>query len=380
MSLFPASYTPISVDAHCTDAVDNAYYSYEDHQLCMGYTTVNSKKIWAADDQDVTIHEFGHSLNHTFSTTDIITSTPDLGAIDEGFADLWAYRQSLDNKVSVWFGRAIYASRNQSVTSLRNLATVTNYPIDIADEVHDDASFLSGAIYQIEKDSAVSTLNKTKLEKRILEDLQFGHGLQDAIVALQDEAADIGVPINTVTAALSARGLYRNDDVNQVGLNVSKPAYPIDTYKYSFMQNGNCNGALDAGETIVVYPNLENTGSIKGGIALELSSATANVSVLAGGDYGFMYRLRANNSFRLGELSILDKTDPDDLDIYWPRLLAPSFVVKAEANATGTATFNLKISTMNTISGVANTKTVSFTLPIGSVGPTANCTSTAVLP
>ncbi|RYZ73529.1 MAG: hypothetical protein EOP05_09985, partial [Proteobacteria bacterium] len=36
MSLFPASYTPISVDAHCTDAVDNAYYSYEDHQLCMG--------------------------------------------------------------------------------------------------------------------------------------------------------------------------------------------------------------------------------------------------------------------------------------------------------------------------------------------------------
>lgn len=382
MGMFPASYTPIKVDAHCvnTDSKNNAYYSFTDHQLCMGYTDLNSKRIWAADDQDVTVHEFGHSLNHTFSTTDIITSTPDLGAIDEGFADLWAYRQSLDPKVSVWFGRAIYAYYNQSMASLRDLSVVTNYPAGLVDEVHDDSSFISGAVYQIENDASVSTLNKTKLEKRMLEDLQFGHGLQDAIVSLQDEAADLGIDPTIVSSALSTRGLLRNDDVNQVQLNATKPAFPIDTYKYTFMENGNCNGALDAGETLLLYPNLENTGAIKGGIALELSTATPNVSVLAGGDYGFVNRIKANTSFQTGELTPLNKNDATQLATYYDRMLAPSFVIKADAGATGTATFNLKISTMNTIGGVANTRIVSFTLPIGSVGPTANCTNTAVLP
>lgn len=373
MSMFPSTFTPLKVDAHCDDAEDNAYYDYENHQLCLGYTDVNTTTtLWAADDLDVTVHEFGHALNHHFATTEVITSTPDLGAVDEGFADLWAYRQTLDPKVSVWFGRALY---NNARASLRNLSTVTNYPSAYIDEVHADASFLSGAVYQVEKDANLSTEGKTKLEKRLLESLQYGHGMQDAIVALQDEAADLGINSSTVSSALSARGLLRNDAVAEVQLNSSKPIYVVDNHVFAYQENGNCNGALDSGERVFLFPNIENTGTIKGGVAMELTSQTSGVTVATGGDFGFAYRLKANSTFA-SELSGMDKEETD----YLYRMIAPSFAIAVGSGVSGTANFTLKISTMNTVTGTPNTKNVTFSLPIGSVANSSSCTSLTVMP
>ena len=369
MSMFPSSFTLLDVDAHCSDAVDNAYYSYEDNVLCLGYTDYSSKRLWAADDQDVTVHEFGHALNHKFASSEIITSTPDLGGIDEGFADLWAYRQSLDPKISVWYGRALY---NNGSPSLRNLSTVTSYPTDYADEVHDDASFISGAVYQVEKDANLSTEGKTRLEKRLLESLQYGHGMQDAIVALQDEAVDLGISLSAVNAALSARGLYRNDAVSEIQLNTTKPVYVVDNHVFNYQVGGNCNGALDQNESVFLFPNLENTGSIKGGVTVELTSSTAGVTVATGGDVGFVYRLKANSNYA-SEMASLDKTKTP----YLYKLLYPSFAVNVASGTTGTANFSMKITSMNTISGTPNTKTVSFSLPIGSVATATSCTTTA---
>jgi hypothetical protein len=389
MSMFPSSYNPISVDAHCTDAQNNAYYSFDDHALCLGYSTVSGKKIWAADDKDVTVHEFGHSLNHTFSTTEIITSTPDLGALDEGFADLWAFRQQKDERISVWFGRAIYAAAGVSTagwSGLRNLQEVKSYPTDYVDEVHDDSLFYSGAVHAVETSANLSLQQMTRLEKRLLESLQYGHGMQDAILSLKDEAADLGISATVVNQALSARGLLRKDAASDVQLNTTQPVYFIDNHvldgAISTIPNsgGNCNSALDNGEVILLYPNLENAGTnYKGGIATELVSNSANVTVLSGGDHGFYYRLKPSTNFRAGELASLNHSTPGSAayNTYLGRVLPPSFVVRA--TAAGAASLTMKITMMDTITGVPETKNLPISFTVGSVATNTSC-STDVWP
>ena len=80
----------IRIDAHC-NVSQNAYFSPSERKLCLGYVNLPGyRRVWAADDADVIIHESGHAVNHGLASSSIMNSTGEAGAIDESVADYWA--------------------------------------------------------------------------------------------------------------------------------------------------------------------------------------------------------------------------------------------------------------------------------------------------
>ena len=377
-SLFPsASYSPISVKSHCNQA-SNAYFDPSARLLCLGYVMTGGTKVWAADDTDVVTHEFGHSLNHLYSTDEILGSTFEMGAMDEGFADLWAYRNSSDPRVSIWFGRAITSPNGSGTFSgLRDLDSVKNYPADIAPEVHDDSLFVSTVIKAFGVNAGMNSTSLARFEKHLLESLQMGHGFTDVIQIMQDEAAANGVSPSVLTTALNDRGLYRKDLATDIALDITKPVYIVDNHADpTNLVGGNCNGTLDSGETVLLFPNVTNIGTAKGGVSINLVSNTAGVTVLSGSDDGFLYRIPAASSYLAGEMGGLTPRTASGTD-YWSRLLQGAFYVHANSSFTGAASFTLNIKTMNTIDTTAQTRAIPFTLTVGSVATLTSCGAAA---
>lgn len=380
-SLFPANYPILKINTHCTEsgAANNAFYSFDEHRMCLGYSDLQSgKRVWSAQDSDVVVHEFGHSLNHKFSTSEIMTSTSDNGAMDEGFADLWAYRQYQSPYIASWFGRSLYLSAYgyapSPFTGLRNLDSVKSYPSAVAYEVHDDSLFLSGAVKEIEKNSGMSVGTMARFEKRLVESIQYGGGLVDVIRAVQDNAASFGVASPTVSAALNSRGLLRKDLASEVVLDSTRPAYVIDNHKYtSYQVGGNCNSSLDAGETVLLMPNIRNTGAVKGSVQVSVTSSTAGVQIVTGGEVGSFARLPANATFVASDLAAKTKGSAD----YLNRFLPGVFVVKIPSGASGNAHFDITIKTMNTLDTAAQTVARSLDLPIGAVATMSSSCGTS---
>ncbi len=377
-SLFPgASYAPITVKSHCSHA-GNAYFDPAARLLCMGYVSIGGTKVWAADDTDVLTHEFGHSLNHLYSTDAILGSTYETGAMDEAFADLWAYRNSGDPRMSVWFGRAITDPGGSGAYSgLRNLDSIKHYPTDLVPEVHDDSLFISTVVKNFEVSAGMNASTLARFEKHLLESLQLGHGFTDVIQILQDEAATYSVSPSVVANSLNDRGLYRKDLASDLSLDATNPFYVVDSHGNTANQvGGNCNGNLDAGETVIFFPNVRNSGPAKGGVTMNLVSNTAGVSVLSGGDYGFLYRIPASTTYLAGEMGGLT---PRSLATggYSARLVQGAFYLHAEAAFTGEASLTLNIKTMNTIDSVTQTRAIPISLTVGSVPTATSCTPNA---
>lgn len=382
LSLFPGgSYSPIQVKAHCNQA-DNAYFDTDARQLCLGYSTISGKKVWAADDTDVITHEFGHSLNHLYAPDPILYSTTELGALDEGFADLWAYRNSGDPRVSIWFGRAIISpSGSGSFSGLRNLDDVKSYPGDVDAEVHDDSLFVSPIVKAVESTGALTSTQKATLEKHLLESLQLGHGFTDVLDILQDEAANYGVTTSQVNSLMSARGLYRKDLISEVALDGTKPYYVIDNHDDTNLVGGNCNGTLDSGERVIFFPNVRNSGGTsKGGITMTLTSNTTGVTVLNGGDYAFLYRIPASTTYAAGEMSgATSAQKTSSSSDYKAKLVQGAFYIQASSTFSGSASLTLNVKTMNTIDGTAQTSAIPITLTVGTTATATSCTSAAGL-
>jgi hypothetical protein len=379
LSLFPGgSYTAIKIKAHCNKS-NNAYFDIDARQLCLGYSTVSGKKVWAADDADVVTHEFGHSLNHLYAPDPILFSSSDLGALDEAFADLWAYRNSGDPRVSLWFGRAILSpSGTGSFSGLRNLNTVLTYPSALVYEVHDDSLFLSSVIKAVETQGQLNSTQAATLEKHLLESLQAGHGFSDVISVLQTEATNYGVTLAQVNSLLSARGLYRKDPASDISLDSTKPVYIVDNHANTNLTTGNCNGTLDSGERAILFPNLKNSGALKGAISMTLVSNTAGVTVPSGGQYAFMYRIPSASSFYTGEMSRYSATDKaDSTSDYRSTLSEASFYVQASGTFTGVASLTLNVKTMNTIDGSVQTVSLPISITVGSTATATSCSTSA---
>ncbi len=377
-SLFPGgSYAAITVNAHCNKS-NNAYFDTSTRELCLGFSSISGKRVWAADDADVITHEFGHSLNHLYSPDPILFSSAEMGALDEGFADLWAYRASGDAKVSAWFGRAILSPTGSgSFDGLRNLDAVISYPGSAAYEVHDDSLFMSSVLKAVQSQGQMNPSQMAAMQKRLLESLQLGHGFSDVISILQTDAASYGVTTAQVNTLLSARGLYRKDLVTEISLDSTKPYYLIDNHGNTNLTTGNCNGILDSGERAMLFPNLRNSGAIKGSVTMTLASNTSGVRVLSGGDYAFMYRLPASNTYLATEMSATAGQKATATSDYRSKLSEASFYVQADAGFSGPASLTLTLRSMNTVDGAVQTTTLPVSLTVGSTATAGSCSTSA---
>jgi hypothetical protein len=295
-----------------------------------------------------------------------MSSTMDMGALDEGLADFWAYSQNGNPYIGQWYGSAIYeasGTRIRPFMGLRNLSGAVNFPAGRTGEKHLDSPVISTVFKGLE-DKGIAKNTLQVLGVRVLEDMQILSTFSEALNAVKTEGAALGIPAATIEQVLNDRKLLRKDDVNQLSMVAAKPVYVIDAHDIpGFQENGNCDGALDVGESAVLYVNLENTGVALGTVQARLTAAApaAQIEVLAGAQEGTYTHFLANTSYAAMMFGIKgDQT-------YLTALLYAAFAVKVKAGTpAGTYDFNLQLNGMDTVDATPITKTIPFTLAVGS--------------
>jgi hypothetical protein len=370
-----ASFGLVNINAHC-NVENNAFYSPSSKRVCLGYALISDKIIWAADDADVVIHEVGHAINHNLASTSIMSSSGEASALDEAVADYWALTLLNDGQLSEWFLGALGSSYVRDATQNQL------YPQSMVYQIHEDSRVITQTLWSLRGTLGSATTNA--LVKRSMQLLPASTRFKDFYQAFYDASgpAFVNLPSGqraAIVSAFTAKGLHRVDSA--AGLQVAaggagiKDVYVIDDYSTPAQANGNCNGALDVGETALVLVNLENkSGSRMGMGEVILGAVPAGIQVPSGGNFGEFFRLNATSDF----VSSLPPAGANrDEAVYWA-----SFLLRA--TSTGGKNLSLVFTPMFADpTGAASPNpdvTVSFSLNVGSAGPSANCTDASLWP
>jgi hypothetical protein len=297
-----SSFSPISIDANCANATNNAYYLTSSRQVCLGFNNRSGgRRVWASDDSDVIIHELGHGVNRFLAASGAMDNTHEAGAIDEALADYWALTVNNDAELSEWFLGAISGSAVRDANQTSNV-----YPASVEFQRHNDSRILSQALWDLRKNTNLGTSATDNLVRRALQIMPSTSRLGNFYGALYDAATLNGLSAGQrtmIVTAFTAKGIHRRDVASgNLQLSVrpgSSSVYVIDDHTYSFQNGGNCNGALDVGETALVLVNLQNTsGSSFGNGIAQLGALPAGISVESGGDIAEYFRINPSVDFR----------------------------------------------------------------------------------
>jgi hypothetical protein len=372
----PTTAPLVHLNAHCQNgasSTNNAYFDPQTMQVCLGSATIPGGFVaWGSYDSDVAVHEFGHSVNHATSTTDILSSSADLGALDEGLADTWAYLHNGNSSIADWYGLAIYKALGISTTNfkgLRDLTLVPSYPNYLDGERHDDSIAYSTVIYELNKKGA-SIPNLHKLSIRVLSDLQSGDDFDNIASYMIKESSASGVDTTALTTALQARGLYRKDDVSQVTLAASDVAI-IDNHAFSSAQvGGNCNKQLDVGETAIVVLNLGSPAASLGAVKVRLSSAAGSgITVSSGANTANYFRINSGSKFFNG---LPTNTQLRHLDTIYA-----AFLVRGDT--AGSHALNVSLTGFDSMDTTPSTKQITVNITVGTAATMTTACSSASL-
>lgn len=367
----------VAIDAHC-NVSNNAYYSPTSKKLCFGYSTVSgSKKVWAADDGDVVVHETGHTINHTLASTSIMNSTGEAGAIDESLADYWALTVMNDPELSEWFLGSVSSSL------IRDATQVFFYPDSMVYEVHDDSRVLTQVLWDLRKPANLGKTTTDALVKRALQLLPATTRFKDFYQAIYDASGPTFLGLSNAQRSLivskfTARGLHRADSATGLRLSTNgsnKQIYVIDDHELSFQSGGNCNGALDVGETVLVLVNLENPSPGKMGMGVAtINSAPSGITIPSGGNIGEYYKFNGSSDF-VSSLPISGSNRDD-------ATLMAGFLFTATSS--GVKNFTLSYVPMYSdptgVMAAGSSVNVNFSLTVGSVATKTSCTDSTLWP
>ncbi len=171
--------------------VDNSYYNgaKKDDLLKFGKGGVDD-----AEDAEVILHEYGHAIQD--SQVPGFGTTPDAGAIGEGFGDYWAQAVSThyaptpdESCIADWDSISYTAG---PVHCLRRTDGTKNYPSAVIGEVHADGEIWSSALNGVR-----TALGATRADTAIVK-AQFGF------------AVDTTMPAAAATTIATVRALYGN--------------------------------------------------------------------------------------------------------------------------------------------------------------------------
>ena len=169
--------------------VDNSYYNgaKKDDLLKFGKGGVDD-----AEDAEVILHEYGHAIQD--SQVPGFGSTPDAGAIGEGFGDYWAqavstrYASTPDESCIADWDSISYTAG--PVHCLRRTDGTKTYPGALIGEVHADGEIWSSALNGVRM-----ALGATRADTAIVK-AQFGF------------AVDTTMPAAAATTIATVRALY----------------------------------------------------------------------------------------------------------------------------------------------------------------------------
>jgi len=186
--------------------VDNSYYNgnKKDDLLTFGKGGVDD-----AEDAEVILHEYGHAIQD--SQVPGFGTSPDAGAIGEGFSDYWAlavstrYAPTPDEPCIADWDSVSYTAG--PVHCLRRTDGTKTYPADLDGEVHDDGEIWSSALNGVR-----TALGAAKADRAIVQ-AQFGFAVDTTMPAAARQTISTVQALYgakaaaAATAAFHARGL-----------------------------------------------------------------------------------------------------------------------------------------------------------------------------
>jgi hypothetical protein len=187
---------------------DNSCYRDEFKKLTI---TLGKGGVDDAEDGEVIVHEYGHSVQD--DQVPGFGSSPDAGAIGEGFSDYFAVTVGLAVTGETFQAPCVADWDSVSYTPgpihcLRRLDSTKHYPEDLHPrrEVHADGELWSAALWR-----ARNLVGNTRLVDTIIIDAQFGFApgtsFQDAARKTIDTAEQYGVGA-AFTQAFTERGFF----------------------------------------------------------------------------------------------------------------------------------------------------------------------------
>jgi hypothetical protein len=302
-------------------------------------------------------------------------------AMDEGFADVWAYLTTGQNRIGTWFMAPLdlYAVNHRlkdyydnRIVYSRDLTRTPHYPEQLQAEGHVDSSFISTVFYQLAQRSPYANDRSAlrRLTAHTLESLPKVASFEDVFKFVREELGATAFPIAEFETLLDERGLRRKDQAAQLSL-ASTQAYIIDNHEIGFSPNTtNCNGALDRGEGAMIVVNLQNTGASLGRVQYRVTTTAPSSELQLYEDFntGNYLRFNADADFR-SSLPVTRGSDSAKM-----ALTAAGFYVFASPTAHGLYHFDLQVQAMDTIDDTPTTKMISLNIPVGTGGgSTSNC-------
>ena len=187
---------------------DNSFYRDEFKKLTI---TLGKGGVDDAEDGEVIVHEYGHSVQD--DQVPGFGSSPDAGAIGEGFSDYFAVTVGLAVTGETFQAPCVADWDSVSYTPgpihcLRRLDSTKHYPEDLHPrrEVHADGEIWSAALWR-----ARNLVGNPRLADTIIIDAQFGFApgtsFQDAARKTIDTAEQYGVGA-AFTQAFTERGFF----------------------------------------------------------------------------------------------------------------------------------------------------------------------------
>lgn len=368
------TFVNIRIDTHC-EAPSNAYFNSSQNRVCLGYVDLSPRR-YAADDSDVMIHELNHGINRILTSNEILSSSPELGAIDEGLSDFWSNMLNNSPAMAPYYGRAIFLKAYNAVINQPLRTAIENplpkYPSSLVHEVHDDGLIFNSALWAISQALPSNQLDNFK--KAVARALQLSanrDGFKQLTYNILQEATSLGLDTATIQAQFTDFGFYRTDDLNQLSLPSSGAVQVIDEPISGFTNVGNCNSVFEANEENLVVINFNNTGAELSSVEAEILSADAGLLVLPGGDIGSYLRFKANKEF-IQSLPI--QGDKSTLtDFRYGAVVASAFGLKALT--AGTFNIVVRIKSFSSITGTTQSRDFTIPIVVGAVPTVKTCMS-----
>ncbi len=204
-----------SVDPHGFDGEDNSYYNPV--PLGAGYIAYGEGGVDDAEDADVILHEYGHSIqdNQTPGTyLDRNGGTNGFGnesrSMGEGFGDYWACSYFADECLASGFDPAAFAAWDaQNLVGLRRVDKSKNYPTDMEGEEHADGEIWSRTLWDLYLAVGETTTDILILDSQFVIGAKpkFSDGAKELLAA--DAWENAGANENTIVNIYLDRGIFR---------------------------------------------------------------------------------------------------------------------------------------------------------------------------
>lgn len=183
---------------------DNSFYSPSTGEITLGLGGVDD-----AEDADVILHEYGHSIQD--NQTPGFGSSLEAGSMGEGFGDYWAgsvgaqFSNGFQDTCLAEWDATSYSSTTPPC--LRRLDGTKMYPADIVGEVHDDGEIWSAALWQIRGTIGATNADRAILQHHFL--IPRDSSFNTAANALVTAAIGLGFTppqVDAIRTILRARG------------------------------------------------------------------------------------------------------------------------------------------------------------------------------